>query len=433
MSELLDQGLAHHQAGRLREAEQVYQEVLRASPLDANALHLLGLVHHHQGRHEAALGNIGRALDLQPDSAVYWANLSAVYAALARDPEAADAAREAIRLNPNHDKAYCNLGCALQALGDLDGAAASFRCAVQINPKYVKAHSNLGTVLYAQGKLDEAESSLREALKINPNHAEAHSNLGAVLRAQGRWDEAVREATESIEIAGIRRPVSYPDTGNTGVHIQHILSGADYPVIPLDGFTPRIIIDVGANVGATALYFLSQYPSSRVLCFEPAPLNIEYLRRNTGFTDKIEVFPYGLYSETTVARLYGGKTQCMQYSIYPGPEVTEKSTQIELHRAFDELQCISESPWLLKVDVEGAELAVLKSIEPLLEHIGIIYLEYHSEQERLALDALLTTDFMLWRSSAKIVHRGNVAYVAKRYVTGQHGLAVGAIEPQEPG
>jgi hypothetical protein len=74
----------------------------------------------------------------------------------------------------------------------------------------------------------------------------------------------------------------------------------------------------------------------------------------------------------------------MQYSVYPAPEVTEKSTQIELHRAFDELQCISESPWLLKVDVEGAELAVLKSIEHLLEYICIIYLEYHSEQERLA-------------------------------------------------
>jgi FkbM family methyltransferase len=246
-------------------------------------------------------------------------------------------------------------------------------------------------------------------------------------------ERPVRENGEWIEIAGVPRLVSYPDTGNTGGHIRNILSGADYPVIPLDGFTPRVIIDVGANVGATALYFLSRYPSSRVLCFEPATLNIEYLRRNTGFTDRIEVFPYGLYSETTVAPLYEGKTQCMQYSVYPGPEVTEQSTQIELHRALDELQGISESPWLLKVDVEGAELAILKSMEPLFAHIGVIYLEYHSERERLAFDALLTTDFMLWRSSANMVHRGNVAYVAERYLTGKNRFSMWAIEPHELG
>ena len=50
-AELLDKGLAHHQAGRLREAAWLYQELLRVSPLDADALHLLGLVHHQQGQH----------------------------------------------------------------------------------------------------------------------------------------------------------------------------------------------------------------------------------------------------------------------------------------------------------------------------------------------------------------------------------------------
>jgi tetratricopeptide (TPR) repeat protein len=198
--ELLDQGLEHHQAGRLREAERIYQQILQTSPLDVNALHLLGLVHHQQGRHEAAIESIRRALEVQPSSPVFWANLSAVYGALGRHREAADAAGQALRLNPNHGEAYCNLGCALQALGDLDGAAANFAWAVQIRPNDVKAHSNLGVALREQGKLDEAARSLQKAREINPNYAEAHSNLGAVLREQGKLDEAVRSLQKALEI-----------------------------------------------------------------------------------------------------------------------------------------------------------------------------------------------------------------------------------------
>jgi Flp pilus assembly protein TadD len=192
--------MEHHRAGRLREAEQVYRQILETSPLDGNALHLLGLVIHHQGRHEAALESFRRAIDVRPGSPVFWANLSAVYGALGRNREAVDAAVQALRLNPNHGEAYCNLGCALQALGDLDGAAANFRWAIQINPGYVKAHSNLGVALREQGKLDEAARSLQKALELNPSYAEAYRNLGAVFRQQARFDEAIRSLQKALEI-----------------------------------------------------------------------------------------------------------------------------------------------------------------------------------------------------------------------------------------
>jgi FkbM family methyltransferase len=243
-------------------------------------------------------------------------------------------------------------------------------------------------------------------------------------------DYQPQDGVQDIDISGTLRPLFYPNTGNTGMHIKNILAGVDYPVIPLDGFTPRVIVDVGANVGACALYFLSRYPRSRLLCFEPAPLNLVYLRHNTAFTPQIEVFPYGLYSKSSKAPLDEGKSQCMQHSIFPGPEVTDKFVLIDIRSAFEELRGVSETPWLLKIDVEGAELGVLESIKPLFDRVGVIYLEYHSEQERLGFDATLSNDFMLWRSSARIPHRGNVAYVAKTLVTGTDRFSMWAIAPR---
>jgi Flp pilus assembly protein TadD len=52
---LLAAGLAHHQAGRLAEAEARYRRVLDIVPDNADVLHLLGGVAYQTGRHEAAI------------------------------------------------------------------------------------------------------------------------------------------------------------------------------------------------------------------------------------------------------------------------------------------------------------------------------------------------------------------------------------------
>ena len=43
-SELIQNGLAHHQAGRLQKAEAIYQSILQNQPQHPDALHLLGLI-----------------------------------------------------------------------------------------------------------------------------------------------------------------------------------------------------------------------------------------------------------------------------------------------------------------------------------------------------------------------------------------------------
>jgi FkbM family methyltransferase len=44
----------------------------------------------------------------------------------------------------------------------------------------------------------------------------------------------------------------------------------------------RTIVDLGANIGVTSLYFASIYPSARFVCVEPLPSNLALLARNVG-------------------------------------------------------------------------------------------------------------------------------------------------------
>ncbi|MFY7962547.1 MAG: tetratricopeptide repeat protein, partial [Elsteraceae bacterium] len=58
----LAQGLEHHRAGRLAEAEALYRSILEAFPQHAESLHLLGVIALQAGQPAAAVDLIGRAM-----------------------------------------------------------------------------------------------------------------------------------------------------------------------------------------------------------------------------------------------------------------------------------------------------------------------------------------------------------------------------------
>ena len=81
-SELLQNGLTHHQSGRLQEAETYYRSILKQQPEHADALHLLGLIAHQLGKNEIAVNLIDKAISLNPTVPVFYNNCGAAYQAL---------------------------------------------------------------------------------------------------------------------------------------------------------------------------------------------------------------------------------------------------------------------------------------------------------------------------------------------------------------
>ncbi len=228
---------------------------------------------------------------------------------------------------------------------------------------------------------------------------------------------AVKDSTEMVQVGGRDLPFIYPDTGNAKMHFQNILAGKDYaPLQSFWNFTPTCIIDVGANVGASAFCFRNRYPDVPIFCFEPAMENLKYLQRNVRSLDNVTVVPFGLFGEEKVASLYHGNVQCLQHSIFHSPEVNAKESEvIQLRDAYELLRDKLVGRCILKIDTEGCELSILRRIKPLLVQVDIIYLEYHHEEQRRLLDIELST-YSILASSAKFLHRGNVMYGSARLV-----------------
>jgi tetratricopeptide (TPR) repeat protein len=232
--QLFSAALAHHQAGRLAEAEAAYRRVLSVAPDHIDSLHLLGVAATQLGRHEEAIRLIGRAIELKPTPAAqFHSNIGLAYRGQGANAEAIDHFRRAVALKPDYTEAHNNLAAVLideqrfaeaephcrQAVALRPGAAsarfalglvlqkqnrwaeaeAAYERAVQLPPTYPRAWNNLAIVRMNQGKLDDAAAALREAIGFDADYVEAHYNLGTVHQEQGVYSEALaayRRATE---------------------------------------------------------------------------------------------------------------------------------------------------------------------------------------------------------------------------------------------
>ena len=196
----LVEAVRHHQAGRLEEAERIYDQILKSSPRHPDALHLMGLIAHRKGDHQRAESLIGKAIELGSNNPAYTNSLGNVVLALDRVPEAAALFRRATELKPDYAEAHNNLGNALQRLGQWDDAIAAYEHALRARARYAEAHCNLGSALRKQGRLDEAEHSYHRALECKPDYATAFNNLALVLHEQARYEEALPHYDKALAL-----------------------------------------------------------------------------------------------------------------------------------------------------------------------------------------------------------------------------------------
>lgn len=196
----LQAALAHHQAGRLQAAQDIYETLLRHNPEHAEALHHLGLVALQRGRLQDAVTLISRASSLRPDEPTVWGNLGVALNSAGKPQQATACLRKAVSLKPDYAQAYSSLALALRALDRLEEAEACARQAVRLTPEEPDALNNLGLILRELGHQQEAESTLRKATELAPEHASAFNNLGLILQDAGRLEDAERVMRLSISL-----------------------------------------------------------------------------------------------------------------------------------------------------------------------------------------------------------------------------------------
>lgn len=154
------------------------------------------------------------------------------------------------------------------------------------------------------------------------------------------------------------------------------------------GIRPQTVIDVGANVGQFAVACSRWFPSAEIFAFEPNPQCAARLTSNLRGVRKVSIFPVALGNEEGIAKFHVnahthsssvlplGERHCSAF-----PEATETETiEVKINR-LDAL--LSESqmqgPVLLKLDVQGYEVEVLKGAQAVLRRVDYLVVEMSFE------------------------------------------------------
>ena len=246
--ETLERGLAHHKAGRLHRAEEMYRKVIAVQPDEPDALHLLGLIAFKRGHYDLAerrvrhaIAAIGRppaefldslanmlvargrsaeaipfyqqALAIDPQRSDTHKTLGATLSSLGRAPEAAAHFEEALRLSPNDPTALSNMGTVFLDRREPGKAIPYFEGAIEIDPRCAEAWCNLGHALSEQGDQSQAIVCLEKALAIQPNLAAAYDNMACMYHRLGRMTEGLRCLEKALKLAPDNARV-YNNLGN---------------------------------------------------------------------------------------------------------------------------------------------------------------------------------------------------------------------------
>jgi FkbM family methyltransferase len=175
--------------------------------------------------------------------------------------------------------------------------------------------------------------------------------------------------------------------------------------------SPRLILDLGANVGYSSAYFLSCFPTASVVAVEPDPNNYEVCRKNLApYADRAKVVLGAVWSKRcklVLSRFGDGHEHEWATQVHEGGSNGNEAT-VEAWNVSDLLQLVGRRKIdLLKVDIERSELEIFSgSTSSWLPEVGNICIELHGVDCReVFLRALETFEYNLESSGELTICR----------------------------
>jgi FkbM family methyltransferase len=234
----------------------------------------------------------------------------------------------------------------------------------------------------------------------------------------GVWQVAkARLLSSSSQVAvateGIRHPV-YLRLRTTDVSVfEEIIINSEYSIGP--SRPPRTIVDAGANIGLTSVFFANKFPHATIVAVEPERSNFEMLKTNVAPYSNIVPFHSALWKEDTLLTLsdpgmghWGYQTREKRHGDTADRGVPGTTVEGLMKRHGWEFIDI------LKIDIEGAEKEVFEASAAWIDRVGIIIVELHDRSKEGCSRSVYaaTPDFTIRWSRGETTFLARPEYVA---------------------
>jgi FkbM family methyltransferase len=209
----------------------------------------------------------------------------------------------------------------------------------------------------------------RDVRTFGPGVLMRHIRSGTPIPLRGLGQIALRHSNSDMECF---RQVFQRGEYNIG-HLKAVQDRINrrYEEIVESGLTP-VIVDGGANVGASAIWFAKQFSLARIKAIEPDEANFRLLKINTSTYQNVDPVFAALgatpgFVEVTNSEGPGWAVQTRRADVgLPVTGVTEAQLSVENSRLF-----------LVKIDIEGFEIDVFSGRLDWIADAYVVVIEPH--------------------------------------------------------
>jgi FkbM family methyltransferase len=342
--------------GDLAAAEEIARRLVAADGRDEEARHLLAQIVFKQGQAPEAVELMKTVLDIDPARAAY-----------------------------NND-----YGVMLASLERWDEAAAAYEMATVLDRSDFDARFNLALALLRTGQKERARVELDQVLALRPDLPEALALDGELLRVEGEPARAFAEqvfGSEHLNYRIVRARHGWMLANPNDFYLgRALLEYGEYGEIETEFlrrylFKPGRIVEVGANMGAHTVWLAKAAAAKgeKMEVFEPQPVVFQNLCANLALNGLLNVraWPFACGDETgmvTFAEQDYGRLGNFGGVAMSRAEEGQGRIPTPCVRLDDFLG--EEAVALIKIDVEGFELAVLRGADDSLRRWRpVLYVE----------------------------------------------------------
>lgn len=147
-----------------------------------------------------------------------------------------------------------------------------------------------------------------------------------------------------------------------------------YNEIIKNGANP-LILDAGANIGASSVWFASEYQNSKIVTIEPEYKNYELLKVNTSGLDIVN-YNAAIGSEigyVSISNEFNADPWAYQTKINSSGNIAVKTIN-DIVAIFEQNNCI---PFIVKIDIEGFESELFEQNTEWMDKFYVIIIELH--------------------------------------------------------
>ena len=184
---------------------------------------------------------------------------------------------------------------------------------------------------------------------------------------------SVKNGLIKISIRQCRTPIALR-AGTTDIDVfmevffyeQYLVAGS---------YQPAFIIDAGAHIGLTSLFFTNRFPDAKVFAIEPAPSNIEMLELNTRDYPNITLVRAALWGEHHPLRISNPDSTNWGFRVEAADSGSDALPSVTVE---DILKLAgTDTIDILKMDIEGSEREVFAASQAWIGKVRTLIVELH--------------------------------------------------------